>query len=82
MVFFASDCLPLDVELEAVYLIVICVERCGEVNNLEQSVLQHHLDTCAQVLSHVHRCLVHQAIALALIPYALHHVGCRTIVCR
>ena len=67
---------------EAIQLVIVGIQRGGEVEDAEELVLQDHLGTGTLTLSHVEVGHIHHVLSLieALIADALHHVGSRTIV--
>ena len=81
MITLARNGLSVDVEVEAIELIIIEVRACREVEDAPELVLCRHFQTRARTLRHVEVGLVHQSVLAALIVNALHHVSCRAIVC-
>ena len=82
MVALARHLLSHDVILKTVKLVVVGVERSGEVQTAEEIVLNDCLDTCAEVLGDVHVCLVHNAVGGVLILHALDDIRRGTVVSR
>ena len=75
LVALARHELVLNVGLEAVQLVVVGVDRGGQVQDAPQLVLHDELGTGALALRHVEVGHIHELLGLALIADALYHVG-------